>query len=104
MVEWRTRRCCASGCCSPLDGAREFLVGKQQLDQDLADWKGRTGRAGGSTVDRAVKLNRARLWLAERPQQLSAAERAFTEASIVQAEAAEAGRRGLRRRRSRGPR
>jgi hypothetical protein len=85
-----------------LDGAREFLVGKQQLDQDLADWEKAASADKPAALLGGLKLNRARLWLAERPQQMSAAERSFIQTSLVAAEAAEAGRRRLRRNITRG--
>ena len=50
-----------------LDAAREFLIGKQQLEQDLRDWDqaAETDKAGGS-ADRAEAQSRAR-WLVEHP-------------------------------------
>jgi hypothetical protein len=80
-----------------LDEAREFLIGKQQLDRDLRDWDKAAARDKPTALLTGLKLNRARLWLNERPQQLSAPERSFIQASIAYAEAAESGRRRLRR-------
>ena len=70
-----------------LDSAREFLIGKQQLEQDLRDWEqaAETDKAGALLT--GLKLNRARGWLIEHPNQLSAQERAFIQASIDHAEA-----------------
>lgn len=70
-----------------LDEAREFLIGKQQLAQDLQDWAQAGAAEQAGALLSGLKLNRARVWLAERPQQLSAAERAYVQASIAQAEA-----------------
>lgn len=81
-----------------LDEAREFLAGRQQLQADRADWE----RAGEADKARALltglKLTRARGWLAARPTQLSAADRAFVQASIDR-EDAEAARTARNRKR-----
>ena len=80
-----------------LDEAREFLIGRQQLEVDLRDWE----RA--SEVDKpdallvGMKLHRARGWLLAWPQQLSEKERAYIRMSIDQAETVE--RHKLRQRR-----
>ena len=45
-----------------LDEAREFLIGKQQLEQDLRDWEqAAAGRQGRRAVDRPQAQPRARL-------------------------------------------
>jgi hypothetical protein len=81
-----------------LDEAREFLVGSQQLERDLNDWQQAADADKPGALLTGLKLNRARGWLAERPQQLSAPARAYVQASIQQAEAEEA--RKLRQRRN----
>ena len=60
-----------------LDSAREFLIGKQQLEQELRDWDqaAEPDKVGALLV--GLRLNRARGWLIEHPNQLSAQERAF---------------------------
>ena len=70
-----------------LDSAREFLIGKQQLEQELRDWDqaAEPDKAGALLV--GIRLNRARGWLIEHPNQLSAQERAFIQASIDRDEA-----------------
>lgn len=70
-----------------LEDAREFLVGRQQLDQDLQDWTRAAEPVKKSALLAGLKLNRARGWLADRPHQLTAAERAYIQASIQVAEA-----------------
>ena len=66
-----------------LDAARVFLIGKQQLEQDLRDWDGaaETDKAGALLT--GLKLNRARGWLVEHPTQLTCAgaRRSFRRAS-----------------------
>ena len=80
-----------------LDEAREFLSGRQQLERDLHDWRqaAEADKPGALLV--GIKLNRARVWLHERPHQLSAEERAFILASIDHTEAEERRKARLRR-------
>lgn len=80
-----------------LDEAREFLIGKQQLEQDLRDWENAPEADQEGALLTGLKLNRARAWLATRPQQLSAQERAFIQAGIQAAEAEELRKMRLRR-------
>jgi hypothetical protein len=70
-----------------LDDAREFLAGKQQLGRDLHDWDRATEVDKTGALLTGLKLNRARVWLSERPHQLTAQERVFVQASIDHAEA-----------------
>jgi hypothetical protein len=64
-----------------LDESRDFLLGSQQLEQDLAQWQ------AASTADRhrallsGLKLARSRAWLAERGEQLRPELRAFIQTS-----------------------
>jgi WD40 repeat protein len=70
-----------------LDSARAFLIGKQQLEQDLRDWDGAAEKDKAGALLTGLKLSRARRWLIEHPNQLSAEERAFIQASIERVEA-----------------
>jgi len=67
-----------------LEEDREFLVGKQQLQNDLSDWQKAEDKNGALLT--GLKLNRMRAWLEERPQALTE-EREFGEASIAHADA-----------------
>src|SRR5208283_89829 len=69
-----------------LDSARAFLIGKQQLEQDLHDWDQATDPDKTGALLTGLKLNRARGWLIEHPTRLTAEERAFIQASIEQEE------------------
>ncbi len=66
-----------------LDEEREFLIGKDQLEQDLLDWIKTPGHQKTEALLSGLKLTRARTWLAAKPLQLSAAERKFIQASIT---------------------
>ena len=70
-----------------LDSALAFLIGKQQLEQDLRDWDQAAESDKAGALLTGLKLGRARRWLIEHPNQLSAQERAFIQASIERAEA-----------------
>ena len=70
-----------------LDAEREFLLGKQQLEQDVCDWEQAADRDKVGTLLTGLKLNRARAWLLEHPTQLSEKERGFIQASIRRDEA-----------------
>jgi hypothetical protein len=85
-----------------LDTAREFLIGKQQLEQDLRDWEQAAETDKSGALLSGLKLNRARGWLAERAHQLTAQERGFIQASIQSAEAEELRKARLRRNITRG--
>lgn len=85
-----------------LDEAREFLIGKQQLEQDLRDWESAAEADKDGALLTGLKLNRARGWLATRPQQLTAQERAFIQAGIESAEAEQRRKAELRRNIARG--
>jgi WD40 repeat protein len=80
-----------------LDAARVFLIGKQQLEQDLRDWDGAAENDKAGALLTGLKLNRARGWLVEHPTQLTTRERGFIQASIQRVEAEE--RRKARQRR-----
>lgn len=65
-----------------LDGEREFLIGKGQLEQDLHDWQKAGEAEKASALLSGLKLTRARQWLADRPQQLTSDERGFVQVSL----------------------
>ncbi|MDP5219865.1 TIR domain-containing protein [Ruegeria sp. 2205SS24-7] len=81
-----------------LDDAREFLLGRQQLQADIKDWERARTADKPAALLTGLKLNRARGWMADRPHQLSATERSYILASIEAAEA-ETRRRDRQRRR-----
>ncbi len=68
-----------------LDQDREFLIGSQQLEQDLQDWQKAGLQQRPTALLSGLKLQRAKAWLAERPQQLSDDQRGFVQASSDQA-------------------
>jgi hypothetical protein len=76
-----------------LEEDREFLIGKQQLQNDLRDWQeARPGDKQAALLN-GLKLSRMRAWLEARPQDLAPQERDFGQASIAQADADEGARR-----------
>jgi len=81
-----------------LDEEREFLIGKDQLEQDLLDWSKVSEQQKTEALLSGLKLTRARTWLLEKPHQLSEAERKFIQASIAHQEAETARREKFRRR------
>jgi hypothetical protein len=85
-----------------LDEAREFLIGKQQLEQDLRDWESAPEADKAGALLTGLKLNRARAWLTGRPQQLTAQERAYIQAGIESVEAEQRRKAELRRNIARG--
>jgi hypothetical protein len=64
-----------------LDEDREFLIGSQQLEQDLQDWQKAGEQEKSAALLSGLKLQRAKAWLSERPQQLSVALRDFVQVS-----------------------
>jgi len=81
-----------------LDEEREFLIGKDQLEQDLLDWGKTPAQEKTEALLSGLKLTRARAWLVEKPLQLSEAERRFIQDSIAHHEAEAARREKFRRR------
>jgi WD40 repeat protein len=81
-----------------LDEEREFLIGKDQLERDLLDWENAPTHEKTDALLTGLKLTRARIWLIEKPLQLTEHERRFIQASIAHCEA-EAARRERSRRR-----
>ena len=70
-----------------LDDDREFLIGSQQLEQDLQDWEKAGEEERPAALLSGLKLQRAKAWLSERPQQLTDEMRIFVKASSDHAEA-----------------
>jgi WD40 repeat protein len=81
-----------------LDEEREFLIGKDQLEQDFLDWGKAPAHEKTEALLSGLKLTRARTWLVEKPLQLSEGERKFIQASIAHQEAEAARRERFRRR------
>ena len=78
-----------------LEADRDFLVGKDKLAEDIANWRNADARQKDDALLGGLNLIRARQWLIERQaQDLSDEERAFIAASVARAEAA--GRRKRR--------
>lgn len=70
-----------------LDAERVFLIGKQQLEQDLRDWQAAADKDKAGALLTGLKLTRARAWLVDHPTRLTDDERAFIQASIEREEA-----------------
>jgi tetratricopeptide (TPR) repeat protein len=80
-----------------LDEEREFLIGKDQLEQDLREWNNAPADQKDEALLTGLKLTRGRQWLIDRPQQLSDAERKFIQAAAARQAAELARRERLRR-------
>jgi WD40 repeat protein len=70
-----------------LDEEKEFLTGKEQLDQDLADWEAAPEKQKKEALLWGLKLARAQAWLTAKPRQLNDSERRFIDASVEHAAA-----------------
>jgi WD40 repeat protein len=81
-----------------LDEEREFLIGKDQLEQDLRDWEKVSADEKTEALLSGLKLTRARTWLVAKPLQFSEAERKFIQDSLALNELAAARRERFRRR------
>jgi WD40 repeat protein len=81
-----------------LDGEREFLIGKDQLEQDLLDWERAAVEDKTDALLTGLKLTRARGWMVEKPLQLAEGERKFIQASIAHQDAETARTERQRRR------
>jgi len=75
-----------------LDDSRDFLLGSQQLEQDLAQWQAASPADQPQALLSGLKLAKGRAWLAERGVQLRPDLRNFIQASQRRA----AGQRRLR--------
>jgi hypothetical protein len=78
-----------------LDAQREFLIGKQQLEQDLLVWEKAAEKKRVRALLTGLKVDRARGWLVEHPTQLTPQERAFVHASIRRDDAQARTRRNI---------
>jgi WD40 repeat protein len=81
-----------------LDEEREFLIGKDQLEEDLRDWEKAPADQKTDALLSGLKLTRARSWLVTKPQQLTESEGKFIQASIAHHDAEAASRERSRRR------
>ncbi len=64
-----------------LDESRDFLLGSQQLEQDLAQWQAASPADKPRALLSGLKLARGRAWLAERGHQLRPELRSFIQTS-----------------------
>jgi WD40 repeat protein len=80
-----------------LDEAREFLVGSQQLETELAQWQQAPDPDKETALLSGLKLGRAQAWLEERPQQFGSDLQAFVRASMAHRDRAATQRRRQRR-------
>jgi uncharacterized protein YecT (DUF1311 family) len=80
-----------------LKDEREFLVAKSQLEQDVVEWLAAPKSAKTGTLLTGNKLTRARDWLEQRPQDLSADERHLVQASVDAAARQERRKAAVRR-------
>jgi len=71
-----------------LDEEREFLLGLEQLERDLNDWRGAPPQRRDQTLLTGLKLSRARAWLKDRPASFTDEQRAFMRDSIEAADRA----------------
>jgi hypothetical protein len=70
-----------------LEQSREFLLGRQQLEEDLAQWQAASPQDKPEALLSGLKLSKAKAWLAEQGEQLSGELQAFIEASLRRAQA-----------------
>ncbi len=70
-----------------LDEEKDFLTGKEQLDQDLADWEAAPEKQKKEALLWGLKLARAQTWQTAKPRQLNEAELRFINASVEHAAA-----------------
>jgi len=70
-----------------LDEEKDFLTGKEQLDQDLADWEAAPEKQKKEALLWGLKLARAQAWQTAKPRQLNEAELRFINASVEHAAA-----------------
>ncbi len=65
-----------------LDDSRDFLIGSQQLEQDLAQWQAASPADKPRALLTGLKLAKGRAWLAERSPQLRTELRDFIQTSM----------------------
>ena len=85
-----------------LDEEREFLIGKEHLDQDLLDWQHAAPDQKTDALLSGLKLTRARTWLLAKEHQLTEHELCFIQASVARQEAVAEEKERSRRRVLRG--
>jgi tetratricopeptide (TPR) repeat protein len=79
-----------------LEADREFLIGKDKLAEDIANWGTADPRQKSDALLTGLSLTRAKQWLLERrAQDLNGEEREFIGASIAHADAASKRKREL---------
>jgi len=77
-----------------LEADREFLIGKDQLAEDITNWRDASSGQKDEALLSGLNLTRARQWLMERQSQdFNREEREFIVASIARAEATSRRRR-----------
>ncbi|MCS5692753.1 TIR domain-containing protein [Cyanobium sp. FGCU-6] len=64
-----------------LDDSRDFLLGSQQLEQDLAEWQAASPADKPRALLSGLKLAKGRAWLVERGEQLRPELRTYIQAS-----------------------
>jgi WD40 repeat protein len=70
-----------------LDDERGFLIGRLQLQRALDDWSAAPLEQRDSALLQGLMLERARVWLTDKPKALSSAQREFIAASLARAQA-----------------
>ena len=80
-----------------LDETREYLVGSQQLETELAQWQQAPDTDKETALVSGLKLSHARAWLEDRPQQFGSDLQAFVRASMAHRDRAATQRRRQRR-------
>ncbi len=68
-----------------LNGEREFLTGKAQLEKSLQDWQRTPAKEKQEALLQGLQLKRARQWLADHPGAFSTAEEQFIKSSAARA-------------------
>jgi hypothetical protein len=68
-----------------LNGEREFLAGKAQLEKSLQDWQRAPDKEKHEALLQGLQLKRARQWLVDHPGAFSRAEERFIKSSAARA-------------------
>lgn len=68
-----------------LNGEREFLAGKAQLEKSLQDWQRAPDKEKHEALLQGLQLKRTRRWLAEHPGAFSGEEERFIKSSLARA-------------------
>ena len=76
-----------------LDETREYLLGSQQLETELAQWQQAPDTDKETALVSGLKLSHAQAWLEERPQQFGSDLQAFVRASMAHRDRAATQRR-----------